>query len=58
VDGLHAFFIIRGDERAYNLPPNPVAPTAYLKDGWRSSAIAGGMLLAGTIIAFLGAGRK
>jgi formate dehydrogenase iron-sulfur subunit len=58
VDGLHAFFIIRGDERAYNLPPNPVAPTAYLRDGWRSSAIGAGMLLAGTLIAFLGAGRK
>jgi len=58
VDGLHAFFIVRGDERAYNLPPNPVAPTAYVEVGWRSSAVAAGMLLAGSLLAFLGAGRR
>ena len=53
VKGLHAFFIVRGDPRQYNLPPNPEAPTAYLREGWRSSAIGAGALVAGALLAFL-----
>lgn len=57
VKGIHAFFIVRGDERSYNLPPKPEVPTIYLKDGWKSSAVGAGMLLAGSLIAFLAGGR-
>jgi len=53
VKGIHAFFIVRGDERSYNLPPKPEVPTIYLKDGWKSSAFGAGMLLAGSLLAFL-----
>jgi len=54
VGGIHALFIVRGDPRAYNLPPRPEVPTIYTKAGWRSSAVAAGLLLAGSLLAFLG----
>jgi formate dehydrogenase iron-sulfur subunit len=53
VGGIHAIFIVRGDPRSYNLPPNPEVPTIYAKKGWRASAIAAGLLLGGTLLAFL-----
>ena len=53
VGGTHAMFIVRGDPRSYNLPPDPQAPTAYLKKSWTSSAVAAGLLLGGTLLAFL-----
>jgi formate dehydrogenase iron-sulfur subunit len=53
VQGTHAMFIVRGDARTYNLPPTPEVPTIYLKKAWRSSAIAAGVLLGGTLLAFL-----
>jgi formate dehydrogenase iron-sulfur subunit len=56
VGGIHAFFLLRGDPRAYNLPPQPEVPTVYLKKGWTSSAIAAGLLLAGSILAFMSNG--
>jgi formate dehydrogenase iron-sulfur subunit len=52
VEGLHAFFLVRGDPRAYNLPPKPEVPTIYQKDGWKSSAVGSGILLAGALLAF------
>ena len=54
VGGTHAIFIVRGDPRAYNLPPRPEVPTIFLKKGWTSSAIGALILLSGTIAAFLG----
>ena len=57
VGGTHAAFIVRGDPKQYNLPPNPEVPTEYLKDGWTSAAIGAGILLAGSLFAFLGARR-
>ena len=57
VGGIHAFFLLRGDPRTYNLPPRPEIPTIYLKKGWTSSAIAAGLLLAGSVLAFMGNGR-
>src|SRR5881392_1195112 len=36
VGGTHAFFIVRGDARSYNLPSNPQAPRALLATGWKS----------------------
>ena len=53
VGGTHAFFIVRGDVRAYNLPPKPEVPTIYLKKAWISSAIGAALLLGGTLAAFL-----
>jgi formate dehydrogenase iron-sulfur subunit len=44
---------VRGDPRAYNLPPRPEVPTEYMKKAWKSSAIGAGMLLAGSLLAFL-----
>ena len=58
VGGLHAFFIVRGDPRQYNLPPKPEVPTTYLKAGWRSSAVAAGLLLFGSLFAFLGSAKR
>jgi formate dehydrogenase iron-sulfur subunit len=55
VGGIHALFIVRGDPRAYNLPPEPEVPTAYLRKGWISAGIAAGLMVAGTLFAF---GRK
>ena len=53
VGGTHAMFIVRGDPRSYNLPPNPQIPAIHLKKAWISSAIAAAFLLGGTIAAFL-----
>src|SRR3954464_11384606 len=58
VGGIHAMFIVRGDARTYNLPPAPEVPTVYLKNAWRSSAIAAGVLLGGTLLAFLTDGAR
>lgn len=58
VGGIHAMFIVRGDPRSYNLPPNPEVPTVYAKKGWRASAIAAGLLLGGTLLAFLSDGER
>jgi len=55
VGGIHAFFIVRGDPKTYALPPKPEVPTVRLRDGWTSAGIAAGLMLAGTLLAFLGA---
>jgi formate dehydrogenase iron-sulfur subunit len=53
VKGLHAFFIVRGDPRQYNLPPRPEVPTVYLRAGWAASVIGSGLFVAGALLAFL-----
>ena len=58
VGGIHAFFIVRGDPRQYNLPPKPEVPTKYLKAGWTGSAVAAGLLLCASVLAFLGSGKR
>jgi formate dehydrogenase iron-sulfur subunit len=58
VGGTHAMFILRGDPRSYNLPPQPEVPTVYLKRAWTSSALAAGLLLAGSVLAFLALPEK
>ena len=58
VEGTHAMFILRGDPRTYNLPPNPEVPTIYLKKAWRSAAMAAGLVLGGTLLAFLSPGAR
>lgn len=58
VGGTHAMFIVRGDPRSYNLPPAPEVPTIYQKAAWASSALAGALLLGGTVIAFLSDSKR
>lgn len=58
VKGVHAFFIVRGDPRQYNLPPQPEAPTIYLREGWKASAIGSGLFLAGALLSFLTSSRN
>jgi formate dehydrogenase iron-sulfur subunit len=53
VEGIHAIFLLRGDPRTYNLPPQPEVPTIYLKAGWRAAALGSAALLAGSLVAFL-----
>ena len=58
VGGIHALFIVRGDPRAYNLPPKPEVPTTYLRKGWSSAAAAAGLMIGATLLAFLGGPRR
>jgi formate dehydrogenase iron-sulfur subunit len=58
VGGTHAMFILRGDPRSYNLPPQPEVPTIHLRKAWKSSAFAAGLLLAGSLLAFLALPEK
>jgi formate dehydrogenase iron-sulfur subunit len=53
VGGTHAMFIFRGAPEDYNLPAAPDVPTIHLRAGWVSAAIAAGLMLAGTALAFL-----
>jgi formate dehydrogenase iron-sulfur subunit len=52
VGGIHAFFIVRGDPRAYNLPPKPEVPTTLLREGWSAAAVAAGAMALGSLLAF------
>jgi formate dehydrogenase iron-sulfur subunit len=58
VGGTHALFVLRGDARAYNLPPHPEVPTRLLRRSWTSAAIAAGVLLGSALLAFLGKERR
>ena len=58
VGGTHAFFIVRGDARAYNLPPNPQVPTALLKQSWSAAAVGAGAIVAASLLAFALGSRK
>ena len=53
VEGIHAFFLVRGDPRTYNLPPKPEVPTIHLKAAWRAAAFGSAALVAGSLLAFL-----
>jgi formate dehydrogenase iron-sulfur subunit len=57
VGGIHAFSLVRGDPRAYNLPPAPDVPTVHLTRAWRSAAAGALFLLAACAAAFAGARR-
>jgi formate dehydrogenase iron-sulfur subunit len=52
VEGTHALFIFRGRPEDYNLPAAPEAPVVHLRAGWTSAAVAAGLMLAGTVLAF------
>ena len=53
VQGVHAFFVVRGDPRQYNLPPKPEVPTIYVKQGYRQMAVGSAMLLGAALLSFL-----
>jgi hypothetical protein len=57
VGGTHAFFLVRGDPRAYNLPPNPQVPATLLKQSWSAAAVASGVMVAASLVAFALGGR-
>ena len=58
VGGIHAFFLIRGDERAYNLPSKPEVPASLLKRSWGSAAITAGVIAIASVAAFALGGRR
>jgi formate dehydrogenase iron-sulfur subunit len=58
VGGIHAFFLIRGDQRAYNLPPDPRIPTDLLPRAWGSAAAAAGLMILGSALAFALGGKR
>ncbi|HVR41196.1 MAG TPA: 4Fe-4S dicluster domain-containing protein [Thermoanaerobaculia bacterium] len=58
VGGIHAFFLIRGDSRTYNLPPNPEVPTVHLKKAWTAAAMTAGAIALGSLVAFAIGGRR
>jgi formate dehydrogenase iron-sulfur subunit len=53
VGGTHAIFVLRGAPESYNLPSAPQVPTVHLRDGWTGAAVAAGLMLAGSLAAFL-----
>src|SRR4029079_6267451 len=53
VRGVHAFFLLRGDPRAYNLPLAPEVPTVYQRGGWSTAPLAAGGLLLASVASFL-----
>jgi len=53
VGGIHAFFLVPGDPRAFGLPSAPEAPTRWLAAAWTSALLTAAGLLAGTLAAFL-----
>lgn len=52
VGGIHAFSVILGEPEAYNLPPAPEVPTAYLKSAWTSAFISAAIIFAIVCAAF------
>jgi formate dehydrogenase iron-sulfur subunit len=58
VGGIHAFFLVRGDARAYNLPAKPEVPTTLLREAWGSAAIAAGVIAIASFAAFAFGGRR
>ena len=58
VGGIHAFFLVRGDPAAYNLPSNPEVPTVRLAPAWRSAGATAAVMLAAAIGAFLFGARR
>jgi len=52
VGGIHALFVLRGDPGDFNLPAHPVVPTAHLRAGWTSAAVASAGMI-GVVIAAL-----
>jgi formate dehydrogenase iron-sulfur subunit len=58
VGGTHAFFLVRGDAAAYNLPAKPEIPTRLLGEAWTSAAVAAGVIAVGSFLAFVAGGAR
>jgi formate dehydrogenase iron-sulfur subunit len=58
VGGLHAFFLLRGDSRRYNLPVAPESPTIHLREAWTGAAKGAAALAAIALMAFALGGRR
>jgi formate dehydrogenase iron-sulfur subunit len=56
-EGLHAFFLLCDRPEAYNLPPDPVVPTAKIVRSW-GSMVAGVLSLAALALAAALPGRR
>jgi formate dehydrogenase iron-sulfur subunit len=54
IGGAGAFFLLLDEPEVYGLPPDPVVTTRDLPAMWRTAAIAGLAMLAGTAAAFAG----
>jgi formate dehydrogenase iron-sulfur subunit len=52
VGGTHAFFLVRGDARDYNLPANPEVPTVLLKRAWSAAAVGAAAIALLSMLAF------
>ena len=50
VGGTHAIFLVRGDVREFNLPPDPQLPRGLLGPAWRSAALAAAFTLIATAL--------
>ncbi len=58
VGHTHAMFILRGDPKSYNLPPEPKTPSVFMKTAWKASAMGAAMVLGGALLAFLADGAR
>jgi len=58
VGGTHAIFVFRGEPEEYNLPESPDVPTVHLRASWTSAAVAAGLMLMGTALAFFADTRR
>jgi len=52
VGRAHAFFLVRGDARDYNLPERPEVPTVHLKEAWTAAAVGAAAIAVASLLAF------
>ncbi len=57
VGGDGAFFLLLDEPEVYGLPPDPVVPTRFTAETWRSVAAAAGALALAGVASFWGRGR-
>ena len=53
VGGTHAFFLVRGDGRDYNLPERPEVPAVLLKKAWSAAAVGAAAIALLSVAAFM-----
>ena len=58
VGGTHALFLVRGDERQYNLPTSPQVPTVLVAPAWKAAAAAAGVIAVAALAAFSLGGKR
>ena len=55
--GLHAFFLLVDEPEVYNLPPDPVAPSARARGSWLALAAGAVGVVAAAVGAVVGGQR-